>query len=71
MISPILCQCFSYWIELYDLKDAEYIRDIANAIKHSFEDKEDKINTVFSFIQPQIQNNFIDSLVEYLKMFLN
>ena len=59
--------CFSYWNELYDLKDAEYIRDIANAIKHSFEDKEEKINTVFSFIQPQIQNNFIDSLVEYLK----
>ena len=43
--------CFSYWNELYDLKDAEYIRDIANAIKHSFEDKEEKINTVFSFIQ--------------------
>ena len=34
--------CFSYWNELYDLKDAEYIRDIANAIKHSFEDKEEK-----------------------------
>lgn len=59
--------CFSYWNNLYDLKDADYILDIAGSIHHSFEGKEEKINDAFSFVQPEIRNNFINSLVEYLK----
>ncbi|MDV5976370.1 UNVERIFIED_CONTAM: bacteriocin biosynthesis protein [Streptococcus canis] len=59
--------CFSYWKKLYDLKGESYVSDAVTSIGRSFEGKEEKIETTFSFIQPEIRNLFITSLIEYLE----
>lgn len=59
--------CFSYWNKLYDLTNESYIENVIVFVRRSFDEKKEKINTVFSFIQPNIRNSFTTSLIEYLE----
>lgn len=59
--------CYSYWSELYGINEETYIVSVIDTIKHSFEEKEEKINRSFSFIKPIIKYSFIKNLIEYLE----
>lgn len=59
--------CYRYWNNLYNLKDEIYVSDVAKFIKEIFEKKEEKIESIFSFIKEEDKINFIESLIKYIE----